>query len=212
MRESENSIFDAGSCEADTLVEPFFSDVRNGIVQIYNEFSFQPELGIFLRKGFPNKKIQFERSIEYFGFDRSAFVKKEIDISFFSEDKSELLSVFELKYPRNGQHPEQMYSFCRDIVFLEQMVRNGFESAYFVAVVDDQLFYSGNTKGGRGIYAHFRSDHPIEGSIEKPTGATNESITVQGSYHVNWNTIWGKSKYFIVEVNAATSSRTYQGA
>ncbi len=38
------------------------------------------------------------------------------------EKRSSLLdAVVELKFPRNGQHPEQMYSFCKDIVFAEQL-------------------------------------------------------------------------------------------
>ena len=186
--------------EVFTPIKGFFSAVQNGIIEIYNEFSFQHELGIYLRKKFPDKKVQFERNVEYFGFDKSALVKKEIDISVFSDDKTDMSCVFELKYPQNGQYPEQMYSFCKDIVLLEQMVRGGFEKAYFVDVVDDPLFYSGRTGRTDGIYAYFRSNQPIEGSIQKPTGRKDESVDVQGSYHINWNPIQGKSKYCVVEV------------
>ena len=169
MSEAESSIPGAGSHEVVTLIEGFFSAVRNEMIEIYNEFSLQHELGIYLREKYAEKKVQFERNVEYFGLDKSAFVKKEIDISVFSDDKTDFSCVFELKYPRNGKYPEEMYSFCEGIVFLEQMVRGGFEKAYFVAVVDDPLFYSGPKTDG--IYAYFRSNQPIEGSIQKPTGS-----------------------------------------
>ena len=185
------------SCEIGTLIEDFFGAVQNGTIEFYNEFSFQHELGIYLRKHFPDSKVQFERNIRYF-FDIIEPVKTEIDISVFSSERSDMLYTFEVKYPRNSQYPEQMYSFCKDIVFLEQLVDAGFEKAYFVAVVDDKLFYFGDNKDG--IYAYFRSDAPIEGRIRKPTGRKNESVYVQGSYRVHWKRVCGNSRYCIVEV------------
>ena len=180
-------------------IDDFFANVGNGNIEIYNEFSFQHELGIYLREKFPTYKIQFERNVEYFGLIKSQFIKKEIDISIFLDDRSILPYAFELKFPRNGHYPEQMYSFCKDIAFLEQLVERGFEKAYFVAVVDDPSFYSGNRK--TGIYAHFRSYRPIEGEIKKPTGRKKERISVQGSYQVDWVPIQNQWKYFIVEIN-----------
>lgn len=199
MCESESSTSIATSYEVHAFIDDFFSEVRNGTIEIYNEFSLQHEFGIYLRKRFVGYKVQFERNVEYFGFEKSDFVKKEVDVSIFSDNNSDLACVFELKYPRNGQHPEQMYSFCKDIRFLEQLVNTGFKKAYFVVAVDDSLFYSGSKKDG--IYAYFRSNRPIEGNIRKPTGRSNESICVQGSYHIDWRTIQGKSKYGVVEVS-----------
>lgn len=180
-------------------IEGFFTKVGNGIIEIYNEFSFQHELGIYLREKFPNDSIQFERNIEYFDLLKSQFSKREIDISIFSDERSALSCAIELKFPRNGQYPEQMYSFCKDIAFLEQLVKGGFEKAYFIAVVDDKSFYSGDKK--TGIYAHFRSDSPIEGEIQKPTGRKREQIDIDSSYQVSWIPIQNGWKYFVVEVN-----------
>ena len=178
----------------------FFGSVRSESVEIYNEFSFQHELGIHLRNKVPDKKVQFERNVSHF-FPSHEFVKNEIDIAVFSKDKSEMTSVCELKFPRNGQYPEQMYSFCKDIVFLEQLVKAGFENAYFIAVADDRLFYSGDKKDG--IYSFFRSNKPIEGKITKPTGRQDDSVVVEGSYYANWNSIRGGLKYCVVEVRSA---------
>ena len=57
-------------------IESFISKLKDASADIYNEFSLQHELGIFLRKSINDKKIQFERNISYFGFDKKSFIKK----------------------------------------------------------------------------------------------------------------------------------------
>ena len=103
------------------LFSQFADNVRLGKIEIYNEFSLQHELGIFLRNRLSRYKIQFERNVSYFGFNKNDYVKREIDISVCNPDKNLLYAAIELKYPRNGQYPEQMYSFCKDISFVEQL-------------------------------------------------------------------------------------------
>lgn len=178
-------------------IEEFFVLVERGEIEIYNEFSLQHELGIFLRNIAKGKKVQFERNVSSFGFDKVNLYKKEIDLSIYSSDN--LDSVVELKYPRNGQHPEQMFSFCKDIAFLEQLVFLGFKSAYFIAVVDDKLFYSGKSSG---IYGYFRNGLPITGEIKKPTGSVEEVVVLQGSYVAEWKSISEHRKYCLIQVTA----------
>lgn len=132
-------------------INVFMKQVSAGNVSIYNEFSFQHELGFFLRTKFPSRKIEFERNISHYRLQKQQFVKREIDISIVDRKTNELLGVVELKYPRNGQVLEQMYSFCKDISFIEQLVLAGFKYGAFVVVVDDPRFYSGKIKG---IYYH----------------------------------------------------------
>jgi hypothetical protein len=43
------------------LLGDFMDLVARAQVEIYNEFSFQHELGIFLRNCMTDKKVQFER-------------------------------------------------------------------------------------------------------------------------------------------------------
>lgn len=95
------------------LIEEFFLCVQSNDIEIYNEFSLQHELGIFLRKKLQDYRIQFERNVSYFTSDNKT-IKREIDITIFNEDKSEKYAI-ELKCPLNGQYPEQMYSFVKDI-------------------------------------------------------------------------------------------------
>ena len=101
------------------LVDDFFLFIQSKSIEIYNEFSLQHELGIFLREKLPDYRIQFERNVSYFTPDNKT-IKKEIDIIIFNEDKSEKYAI-ELKCPLNGQYPEQMYSFVKDIKFMEEL-------------------------------------------------------------------------------------------
>ena len=179
------------------IIGDFMSLVSKGEVEIYNEFSLQHELGIFLRSNAPSCKVEFERNVSHFNLQKNEFEKKEIDISIVDRNTQEWLGVIELKYPRNGQVPEQMYSFCKDISFLEQLVQAGFKAGAFVAVVDDPLFYSGRSEG---IYSMFRGGMAIHGEIAKPTGAEKLKIEIRGKYHASWEEIHGKSKWCIVNV------------
>ncbi|WP_108671801.1 hypothetical protein [Peribacillus acanthi] len=55
------------------LVE-FMNQVSNDGIEIYNEFSIQFELAIFLRANLPKEyKIQLERNINYLDWIKSIF-------------------------------------------------------------------------------------------------------------------------------------------
>jgi len=177
------------------LINRFLQQVGAGEIEVYNEFSLQHELGIFLR-GELSSKVQFERNVSYFGIDKSKVIKREIDISIFNERSSPNTAI-ELKFPRNGQHPEQLFSCCRDIKFLEGLKEAGFEKGYFILLAEDALFYSGNAVG---IYSSFRSTKELSGRIVKPTGKKDSEFILNGSYHIHWQEICGALKCAIVEV------------
>jgi hypothetical protein len=176
----------------------FFSKVACGEIEIYNEFSLQHEFGIFLRK-FTNSdfRIQFERAVSYFGINRAEVIKKEIDIVIFTPDRSTKFAI-ELKYPRNGQHPEQIYRACEDICFLEQLRRSGFTRCWFMIVVEDRLFYSHGERSG--IYGLFRGGVPIHGKIQKPTGLRDGEIMILGNHRIVWKDIVNNWKYSVIEI------------
>jgi hypothetical protein len=72
------------------IIQEFVKKVASEEIEIYNEFSLQHELGSFLRakEECTAIKIQFERPISFFGnFEKNNFIKKEIDIVIFSENK-----------------------------------------------------------------------------------------------------------------------------
>lgn len=184
------------------LINQFAQSVASGEIEIYNEFSLQHEFGIFLRKSFPTYKVQFERNVTYFSFSKRNFIKKELDISVFSPKRDILRYTIELKFPRNGQYPEQMYSFCKDIVFIEQLKQAAFQRTFLIIFADDRLFYSGS---GNGIYRYFRKGKTLHGTVEKPTGKKNTKVVINGTYTVQWNTVSSELKYTIIEANNNSS-------
>ena len=156
--------------------------VEDDQVEIYNEFSLQHELGIFLREQLSNYKVQFERNTKYFGIKET--IKHEIDIVVYNDKEK---YAVELKYPVNGQYPEQMYSFIKDILFMEQLKDDGFDATYSLTMVNDKNFYSG--KKTDGIYTYFRDGEMLQGTIEKPTGKKAESVTLKKRYNIKGSLI-----------------------
>ena len=129
-----------------------------------------------------DQRVQFERNVRYFNdnLNLAAMTKREIDISVFREKAKPEVAI-ELKYPKNGQHPESMFSFCKDIRFLEELKEKvGFNKAWLLVLADDPLFYAGNAPAG-SIYRFFRGDKscPVEGRITKPTGKKNETLCLK---------------------------------
>jgi hypothetical protein len=178
-------------------IDDFFGLVARGQVDIYNEFSLQHELGVYLRDRLANAKVQFERPVKFFSFPRDNFLKREIDISVF-DSPEQLSAAFELKFPRSGQYPEQMFKACQDICFLEQLVSAGFPRGYFIMAADNPLFYRREVIDG--IYAMFRGCAPITGQIFGPTGDRSRSVTLAHHYNVDWHEVTGMLHYFVIEV------------
>ncbi len=178
------------------LVAPFIADVSKSQIEVYNEFSLQHELGLFLRQLLPTFKVRFERNVRHFFPNVGSFLKREIDLTITSPDNAELRWAIELKYPRNGQHPEQMFSFCKDIVFTEQLKAAGFSHAGLLVFADDDLFWRGSNEG---IYSYFRGGAELNGQIRKPTGAKDVEITVYGRYSLKWEKISETFKYLAVD-------------
>ncbi|MDR3394739.1 MAG: hypothetical protein P4L70_07030 [Parasulfuritortus sp.] len=186
--------------ELSALTAQFVQSVAANGTEIYNEFSLQHEFGIFLRAALPKYKVQFEHNVESFGLSKQNFTKRELDIAVFAGDKTDLKYAIELKYPRNGQYPEQMFSFCKDVAFAEQLKAAGFSSAGLLIFADARPFYAGSAGG---IYGFFRAGRPITGRIEKPTEPKNDHVEIKGSYVVSWAPVSASTQYAFVEVKNA---------
>lgn len=181
----------------DKHIKDFFYLVKIQQIEIYNEFSLQHELGVYLRNHLNQLfKIQFERNIHFFGIQEK-LVKKELDIAIYNPQTNEKYAV-ELKFPKNGQYPESMFCFAKDIKFMEQIKEHGFTNTYAVTYVEDKLFYKGSNTNG--IYAYFRSNHLLHGEITKPTGKKDEHFYINGSYQINWTRLDKDVCYYIVSV------------
>lgn len=177
------------------ILHDFFAYAIKYRIEIYNEFSFQHELGIYLRDILgPNYKVQFERNVRYFGIHTTS--KHEIDIVIFNDQ--EKLAAIELKYPKNGQYPKQMFKFIQDIKFMEEVKNGGFQETYSITLVQDHNFYEGTIFG---IYEYFRSNKIIGGTIIGPTKMSDgQSIHLDGQYEIEWEKMDDHFKYYIVSI------------
>lgn len=173
-------------------ITEFIDCIEEGEIEIYNEFSLQHELGIFLRARLVGYKIQFERNTKFFGIEGT--VKHEIDIVIYNEKEKHAI---ELKYPRNGQYSEQMFSFIKDICFMEELKEVGFDSTYCLTIVQDKNFYSGSKE--EGIYGYFRGQDTVRGMIAKPTGKKDENYIIKGNYKIEWMSC-SDFRYYVVKI------------
>jgi hypothetical protein len=184
------------------LIQGFTEQMSSNTIEVYNEASVQCELVNFLKRKLPGDfKVQLERNIDLFGLDKDAFLKKEMDIVVSGMNGVEKHCI-ELKFPTNGQYPEQMFSACKDVKFLEQLVSAGFSECFFVMFADDPLFYM--DKGDSGIYLSFRKEKSIRGSVQKPTGSKDEILCFKGTYVIQWKKVIGDLEYFAVKVDSAS--------
>ena len=185
--------------QLENIINDFFKFAEDNNIEIYNEFSLQHEMGIYFRSILPTYKVQFERNVSYFTADNKT-IKKEIDISIFNKDKQEKYAI-ELKCPLNGQHPEQMYAFVKDIKFMEELVERGFTNTACVVLVSDRPFYEG--KINTGIYKYFRDEYAVYGNIFKPTGPgkKDEFISLAGRHEFKWQNFGSKNKYYITQLS-----------
>ena len=166
---------------------------------IYNEFSLQFELGIFLRNNGFN--VYFEKNVmAEFGKEYSKdFIKKEMDLYVIGKDNEKY--AIELKYPTNGAYPKRMFQFLADIQFMESVKKNlSFTKTFCLALINT------DRKGGpfmvigkkntndelKPIYSLFRSSEnsynnselffaqqPIHGKINNPINSKKSTLILE---------------------------------
>ena len=188
-----------------SLVQSFLDYRLVGLLKndyVYNEFSLQHELGIYLRdelkKVNNDYMVQFERNVNNAFQGNGITIKKEMDIYIYNKSDANEKYAIELKFPRNGQYPVQMGCFVNDIDFMQDVKKIGKATGTFVlTLVDDDKFYS-NRKPleTTGIYECFR-DPNINGIYKPPQKVNNK-------YQIEWKPIIGadpKYRYYFLEIN-----------
>lgn len=178
-------------------IDKFFNDLKAESIKVDedfdNEFGMQFELGIRLRNalaqnGFAAQgyKVYFEKNIKNICRKNKCTynnhtLKKEIDLLIAKTSLGQLedLYAIELKFPRNGQYPKQMYEFVKDLAFIAQLKepqlkeQYNFKGCWSIVLVDDDKFYKSPKPGTiKGIYAHFRT-FDNNGNIIKPQQIEN---------------------------------------
>jgi hypothetical protein len=180
-------------------VEGFLSASAARELSFWNEAELQHELGFWFRQNLPSgTQVYFERPVGSFCSSTAKLVKKEIDLVVVPAQSAGPIAI-ELKCPRNGQIPETMFSACRDLQFLEQLVDAGFAGGLFLMHVNSQGFYGPGIR--RGIYAHFRGNKPLPATIRKPTGAKDQTVKLACNYTVTWRDYGTMGRYWLQRVN-----------
>ena len=187
--------------------------------KIYNEFSLQHELGLYLRDKYENFIILFEKNVKDMEIENKSedWVKYEIDIVIIDKKNYSNKYAIELKFPKNGQYPEQMFQFIKDIKFMEQVKEKlKFEKTYCLTLVNNPSFYSSKSLSGRdikedGFYKYFRNEGnentPLSGKIKDPVKHKNQeepnTIMLKRKYIIEWNKLAEKSsseiRYYLIE-------------
>lgn len=186
-------------------VEAFIKDAESRGIAFFNEAELQHELGYWLRTRLPaGMCLYFERPADSFFPKARGLVKKEIDLVVVSADRSWHFAI-ELKCPRNGRVPETMFDACRDLQFLEQLMIAGFHGGLFAMHVDDPSFYQSGLQ--TGIYSFFRSGVPLTGTITKPTGSKDQSVSLVNSYIVQWHPYGTAGRYWMQPVSSTHNHR-----
>lgn len=179
-------------------LDDFSESIKNGTIDVYNEFSLIHELGNFLSSKLPgNYKIQFDRSVSDFDIEGGETIKNKMDLVIFNSNKNFKYCIA-VKYPINKQIPLAMYNIIKDFKLLEQLMDHNFIKSYQITLIDDEEFINGVAKDG--IYEYFRTDTPIHGEILKPTGRNEEKVIVKGYYQMYWQSLEDKRKISIVEI------------
>ena len=173
---------------------------------IYNEYSLQYELAVYLRNGLnANSKISeyeifFEKNIstfidkseEKFGKEDEKH-KHEVDLIVIRKNKNKKpieKYAIELKFPINGQYPEQMKKFIEDMKFMkkikdiwdDEQIKN---NTFCLTMVNDKNFYEltgkeNNKSNNYDVYQKFRMK---DGKIYKKIDENGINLKIF------WNTL-----------------------
>lgn len=178
-------------------------------IEFYNEESLQFELGYYLRTHLTGYNVYIERNTKDW-VEKENTTKHECDIILINKNDSNEKYAIELKYPRNGQNPESMYSFVKDILYMEELKGEGFADTFVLTLADDKGFYELSGREGEedddekgfsaALYKCFRgvrgqNENEIKaGTIKKdtifrkPTGKNkgSELKAVRGTYNIVW--------------------------
>lgn len=187
------------------IIKGFVDYAQKIDLEIYNEFSLQFELAIYLRKLLGEAyKIQLERNISFLGL-KGNFLKKEIDIILFKEPlRLNESIVIELKAVINQSHarPITVFNWITDLKFLEQLKSVGVSQCYSFFVTDNSKLLSGpnDQKTKLNLLPDFRK-RIIQGAYSTHSISHNKkSISLDSVYEFCWKSFVGNQQYFLLNI------------
>ena len=128
---------------------------------VYNEFSFQHELGNYLRD--KNYNVKFEYNVINLSTSIQT-CKKEIDILILDRNGKAKYAI-ELKYLKKGSGvPKRMFHCVEDMRFMKDVVTNipEIKSSYCVVITEDHNFYNGSCEESNEKLLYDKKDGYLE--------------------------------------------------
>ena len=171
--------------------------------KIYNECALQYELGIWLRDKLKSDKdgikyeIYFEKNTKTFLDNYSGLSKCEVDLIIIGKNKKDAIKekyAIELKFPINGQYPEQMKKFIEDMKFMKEIYDvwkdENLEdcNTYCLTLVNDSNFYivsNRENKENKDLYYQFRSE-PEQEKIMAKNKINDTEIKIELNKCIEW--------------------------
>lgn len=156
----------------------FMQSVQNGTVSVNSKEEFRSQLDAFLQSNGYGTYVRY--STKGLGTIRDL-----LDI-YATDTKGKKYAIQLRIFGNNGAYPMNMYEAVEDISFLEELkAKCDFDEYYSVVLAENSLFW----RAGRltnGIYAYFRANQTLQGTIVGPVASIPGSVSLNGSYNINW--------------------------
>lgn len=179
-------------------------DIKNNF--IYNEVSFQHELGNYLR--YNSYNVKFEYNVKKLN-NKINTCKKEIDLLIMDNDGKAKYAI-ELKYlNKNTAVPKRLFKCVEDMRFMQDVVNeiDTIKNTYCVVITEDHKFYNGRCEKGNkklildkdnGYIHYMEKNKKIDENQYKWSKELTEKYEDAPNiyeYFRNNNEIWRKVKY-----------------
>ncbi|HAX48389.1 MAG TPA: hypothetical protein PK605_07555 [Ignavibacteria bacterium] len=186
------------------IIQHFFKYFSQSPFELYNESGFRHELGIFLKKYYPELNVKLDYPVSRMFNPIPKLANKEADI--FIIESGVQKHVIELKMPKdeNASHVD-LYRVIQDLKFLEQLKDQGFETCTEVFITKRKNIWE-SINGG--IYKLFAGDSVNLRSVTKdeiqPFLIHGGPIELGSTYKAKWEVIndakGDEYRYFMINV------------
>lgn len=165
---------------------------------IYNEFSFQHELGSFLREKLSGEgyKIKFEKNFKkIYKIGEKGHDKSECDILIM---KGKEKYAIELKYLKNKAYPYRMYQCVQDMEFMYKAKEiEGMKATYCVVVTENTGFYEKQKDDNKLLGENEALYNMYKDKIENMKESEIKKLPIIYKYFRDSNGDWERGDYVV---------------
>lgn len=186
------------------IIQHFFKNFSQEPIELYNEAGLHHELGIFLKKHYPDLSVKLNYPVSRMFNPIPKLANKDADL--FIIENGIQKHIVELKMPKdeNASHID-LYRHVLDLKFLEQLKEHGYDTCISVFLTKRKNIWE-STNGG--IYEKFAGETVNIGSVTKdeiqPFLIHGGPIELSGTYTAKWEAIHDAKgdeyRYYIINV------------